>query len=225
MKLTKRAQFYIKTLERQDHWKTTMEEAKNYFKHFSFNHCDTLLEIQNQYGGLILKIPNLSGYTVPINILSKEHTAKKSRIYVERIGTQILFRLDKESTDPILFIAQNGFIYTKDYDDSRTIHLIYESITILIEQYALLTEYRYLTYFSSSFLHVLDFKHLKKELSGLEFITECSDLFNFCCKNDQIIIIISPWLEGEGQWMKIYGINDKSWKDLRNKLIKKGFVE
>ena len=160
-----------------------------------------------------------------LNFISKFHIQKKKRIYTERINDEIILQFDNGKEPRIYFITNKGIICSKDEFNPKKIHFTYEKIETQIEQYALLNEYYYLTSFSSGTYDVFDFEKLKIELSDFDYIPECSDNLNFCCKNDQVIILISPWLEGKGKYLDVYSINNFSWKEIIKRLQKKELIE
>ncbi|MCB0476214.1 MAG: hypothetical protein KDC69_11090 [Flavobacteriaceae bacterium] len=225
MNLTERAYNYLKTLERDSEWNTSEEETLKYFKSLNVDFSKKVLETQLKYGGLRLEIASNGRFRIKVNFISKSHIDKKLQIYSERIDDDIIFKFDNGEKPNIYYITNSGAICSKDEDNPRKIHYTYENLNIKIEQYALLNEYNQFTYFSSGNYHVFDFDKLKTELSDFEFISECSDNFNFCCKNDQVLILVSPWLEGKGKYLNIYGINNDSWKGIIKRLQSKEIIE
>ena len=223
MNLTKRAYNYLETLERDSKWVTSEKETKEYLKSLNINCNIEVVNTQVNYGGYELKINNK--FKMQLNFISKFHIQKKKRIYTERINDEIILQFDNGKEPRIYFITNKGIICSKDEFDPKKIHFTYEKIETQIEQYALLNEYYYLTSFSSGTYDVFDFEKLKIELSDFDYIPECSDNLNFCCKNDQVIILISPWLEGKGKYLDVYSINNFSWKEIIKRLQKKELIE
>jgi len=226
MKLTDRASNYLKKLDRDIEWVTNEKETRDYLSNLNISCHDQFVYTQIKYSGYKLKVHQTERYNTRLNFISKFHIKKNEKLYVERIDEEVILKFDNEEKSSFYFITSKGAICSKDIDNPRKIHFTYDSIETKIEQYALLDEYYYLTTFCSEYnIDVLDFEKLKIELSNFDFVPECSDSVNYCCKNDQVIIIVSPWLEGEGKYINVYAINNGAWKKIINKLQKKKLVE
>ena len=225
MKLTERASNYLKSLDRDSEWITYEKETREFLNSLRVNYSQQILDVQLKYSGFELKISKNENSITRLNFISKFHIEKNRKIYTERIDDEIIFKFDNGEKPNIYFITNNGVICSKDEENPRQIYFTYEKLETKIEQYALLNEYYYLTAYSSGNYDVFDFDKLKTELSDFNFIPECSDNLNFCCKNDQVIILVSPWLEGKGRYINVYGINNDSWKGIIKRLQGKEIIE
>jgi len=220
MNLTEKASSYLKTLDRDPEWITNEKETRRYLNKIYPNYSQEVLNIQLNYGGFKLKVKN-NEFNTKLNFISRHHILENKKIHIERIDNEVIFQFANE----INYITNSGNICSKDEDNARKIHLTYERLETKIEQYALLNEFYYLTYFSSGLHDVFDFERLKTELSDFYHIAECSDRLNFCCRNEQAIILVSPWLEGEGKYINVYGVNNDAWKAIIKKLQRKEIIE
>lgn len=225
MKLTERATQYIETLHRDPQWITKEAETKKYLKRLNTEYSEKVLEVQLKFGGIELSISNTSSFNRKLNFISQAHIRKQSKIHSERINDELLFQFDNGEEPSFFFITNDGIICTKNKDNPKKLHLTYETIETKIEQYALLNEYYFFTSFSSGNCNVLDLENLKNELAELTLISECSDSFNFCYKNDFVIVLISPWLDEEGHFINVYGINPNAWKEIVKRLQAKDIIE
>lgn len=61
-------------------------------------------------------------------------------------------------------------------------------------------------------------------MADFEFVAECSDDFNFCWKNDLVIIIVSPWIDAGGNYLSVYGIDRSFCEAVTTGLEKKGII-
>ncbi|MGC4041825.1 MAG: hypothetical protein QM710_13850 [Flavobacterium sp.] len=93
-----------------------------------------------------------------------------------------------------------------------------------IEQFALLNEFYYFKAYPSEHSDILDLEKLKEALPDFEQINECCDSLNFCFKNDQVLILISPWSGSSGKFLSIYGIENSFCKQLIDLLEKKEII-
>lgn len=225
MSLSQRAIEYLKTLNRNPDWITEEQETNGYLKNLDIGNFDNISNTQLKYSGYELTVNNDDRFTYEINFISKYHIEKNKRIYTERVNDEIIFDFENNKKSYYYFITESGRICTKNEDSPREIHYSFDKIETKIEQFALLNEFYYFKAFPSTNWNVTDFEKLKNELSDFEQIPECCDSLNFCCKNDQVLILISPWIGSTGKFLSIYGIDNSFSQKIISRLEKKYVIE
>jgi len=68
-------------------------------------------------------------------------------------------------------------------------------------------------------------EHLNKFRLNFEKVDIIKEVYQYAMVRNTESILVSPWLEGKGKYVNVYGINNDSWKGIIKRLQKKEIIE
>jgi len=214
-----RAERYIAKLKKLNEWTCDKETVIEYFENQDFPVFKPLVRFQVRYSGLELSIYNNKEEAFSLSLFSKKGIKDKEPLdYLVENGNYWFDCGIHARAQFNFYINQIGEICA---ESGGNINIIYSSVEMMIEEYALIDSLSS-WYEDSCYYDIQNTEKLNVIMVQEKFrsIKECCDQYLMCATNGSVTVIKGTWLNRPESYLHIYSENETKGKQFIERLKK-----
>jgi len=214
-----RAEKYITKLKKSKEWTCDKETVIEYFESQEFSVFKPLVRFQVRYSGLELSIDDNEEEMFSLRLFSNEEIKDKEPLdYFEENGNYWFDCGIHARAQFNFYINQIGEVCAESGGD---INIIYSSIEMMIEKYALIDSlsnwHKDVYYYNIQNVEKFNTLVVQEKFRPIQ---ECCDEYLKCITNGSVTIIQGTWLDKPEFYLHIYSDNEVKTKQFVERLKK-----